>query len=259
MPQRMLGLMLLSGFAGVICAALIPLVRALAMRLGAVDEPGGRRVHLGSVARLGGLAVFGGFAIAAIAGALFGHEVIASPIAHPIDVPLVGLGVLIVLAIGVVDDIGGVRPWPKLAAHVAAALCVVTAGVQIGGFTNPLTGELLELGSFGGAVTLLWVVGITNAFNLIDGLDGLASGVALIATATISVLAFAQGRTETAVVALILAGALGGFLIFNWHPATIFLGDSGAFLIGFLLAVLSVLGIQKGPTIAVLTVTQMAH
>jgi UDP-GlcNAc:undecaprenyl-phosphate GlcNAc-1-phosphate transferase len=215
-------------------------------------------VHSGRIARLGGLAVFGGFAIAAIAGSLFGHDVIAMGNTRPADLCLLSLGVAIVLAIGIADDVLDVSAWPKLLAHVAAALCVVAANVQISGFTNPFSGELLEIGRFGGLVTVLWVVGITNAFNLIDGLDGLASGVALIATATITLLAFAQGRTETAVVALILAGALGGFLIFNWHPATIFLGDSGAFFIGFLLAVLSVQGFQKGPTLAVLSVPVLA-
>lgn len=228
-----------------ICALTTPLVRRLSLRLRIVDEPGGRRIHSGSIPRLGGIAVFLAFQI--VLGLLGRASV--GPLA---------LGALLVFLIGLLDDLRGVTPLPKIAVHFLAAWLALVADVRIHGITIPFTGALLPLGALGSVATLLWIMGLTNAFNLIDGLDGLASGVAIVASLTIALLAMMQGREDAAVVSIVLAGTLVGFLFHNAHPARIFLGDSGAYFIGFTVAVLAIQGLQKGPTLAVLTVPVLA-
>lgn len=253
----MLSYLTMAVVAALVSAGLAPGVRRLAASLGAVDAPGGRRVHEGVIPRLGGLTLLGGITAALITSEVLGVHLVDKFAARGWDIEWIFAGVLMVFGVGIIDDLHGLRPIPKLIGQSIGASCAIIGGVLIAGFTNPLTGELIELGALGGLVTLLWLVGVTNAFNLVDGLDGLASGVAVIAALTVTVSAFAQDRTEIAIAALVLTGAGAGFLWHNFHPATIFLGDSGAFLLGFSLAVLAILGLQKGPTIAVLAVPVM--
>jgi UDP-GlcNAc:undecaprenyl-phosphate/decaprenyl-phosphate GlcNAc-1-phosphate transferase len=165
------------------------------------------------------------------------------------------LGGALLLAVGVVDDIRGVKPWVKLAAQCAAALLVVYFGVRVEVLS--LGGDLdVRLGWLAVPVTVFWVVGVTNAFNLIDGLDGLASGIALVALATTTAMALVMGRWEVALVSTALFGALLGFLYFNFNPARIFLGDSGSLFVGFMMGVLSVSGSMKSAT-AVLVIVPL--
>jgi UDP-GlcNAc:undecaprenyl-phosphate GlcNAc-1-phosphate transferase len=237
---------------------LTPLTVALARWVGAVDEPEQRRVHTGRIPRLGGLAVF-----AAFVGAI-GLGLLADRLLFDIfwgnKWPwgwLLG-GALVVVACGAADDVWTLGPLPKLCFQIIAGTMVLAAGRGITLITNPLTGMSTELGLLAVPVTILWVVGITNAFNLIDGLDGLAVGVALIASGTLFLVSLAGGRVEVALLAVTLAGALAGFLYYNFNPASVFLGDCGSLLVGYLLSVLSIQASQKGATAVVIMVPILA-
>lgn len=155
----------------------------------------------------------------------------------------------LILLLGVADDIWGMNPWAKLAVQLAAALWLVSAGVNISKLSTPW-GAVVSLGAFSIPVTLLWLVGVTNAFNLIDGLDGLAAGVSFLSATAIAATAVMVDDKIVVVMTLALAGALLGFLRHNFSPATIFLGDSGSLFIGFLLAASAVVWQQKS-TVAI--------
>lgn len=165
---------------------------------------------------------------------------------------------LLILLLGLIDDILAVGPAIKITAQAAIASLIVYAGQGFVAITNPVTGGVIDLGVFGPLTTVVWIVAITNAFNLIDGLDGLASGVALIATATLFGIALLEGRYDAALVWAAMAGSLIGFLPYNFPPASIFLGDCGSLFLGFTIAVLSIQSLQKGAATVVITVPVLA-
>jgi len=217
-----------------------PMVRKLAFAWGAVDLPNPRKVHQHVMPRLGGLAIYVAFVIPLL-------------LAIPAG-PVFGLitGVTLVVLIGLADDIKGVSPWLKLGGQILAAYSLVLFNIQIGFVTNPFNGHIIILGWWGIPITIFWVVAVTNAINLIDGLDGLAGGVSCIAAFTIAAVGWTQwkiigvaGQQEIIMLALILAAAIVGFLRYNIYPASIFLGDTGSMLLGFTLAAVSVLGLTK--------------
>lgn len=218
--------------------ALTPLAAQLAHRLGAIDVPGGRRVHTQPTPRLGGVAIFLGLALgAATYGFAFGWSALANVLsADPLLAFLVPC--LLIFAVGVVDDVRGLGPGPRLALEAIAATFLIQAGYVINDVTNPL-GAPVDLGMFSYPFTMLWIVGVTNAFNLIDGLDGLLATVGAIILGCCGVVAAQSGRLGSASVAFALAGALVGFLPRNWHPAQIFMGDSGSLVVGFTVAAIS--------------------
>jgi UDP-GlcNAc:undecaprenyl-phosphate GlcNAc-1-phosphate transferase len=233
-------------------------VRALALRLGAVDRPGGRRIHDRPVPRLGGLAV-----LAAVLGTLavapaFGVPVVARLAAGGWGLGWLLAGVAVVVAAGVVDDLRGLGPRAKLGLQTVAAALALAGGFGLAGVTNPFTGDYVEFGILGGLVTLVWIVAITNAMNLIDGLDGLAAGVAVIGSTTLLAVSVAEGRLDAALLWAVLAGALAGFLRYNFSPATIFLGDSGSLLVGYLMSVLALQSLEKGVTAVLALVPVLA-
>jgi len=224
-----------------------PLVSRLAVKINALDLPGERKLHRLPIPRLGGIAIYLAYVIALNTGLLLSDELL-----HLFEKSLRSwLGLLfggsVVLALGIVDDIYELRPRTKLFFQVLAAAIVFAAGLQVTKVTNPFDG-VLHLGWLSLPVTLLWIVGITNAMNLIDGLDGLASGVALIITATILAISIMFGNMAVAVVSAILCGSTLGFLRYNFNPARIFMGDSGSMFLGFTLAVISLRGTQKSTT-----------
>lgn len=236
MNWLLLGVFLAS--AGVTILA-TPLVAAVAKQLGLVDSPGGRRVHTRPVPRVGGVAVLLGLGMAAVSYQLLipGEGLPALFMGGEI-LPFL-LPALLVALVGLVDDIRGLSPGPRVAIEAAAAVVLIDAGFVIDRIATPW-GTPIELTFLAYPVTLLWFIGITNAFNLIDGLDGLLCSVALTSLLGIGVVALMGDRTASAVLSFSLAGAILGFLPWNWHQAKIFLGDTGSLLIGFCIAALSI-------------------
>lgn len=233
--------------AAAVCLLATPAVRKFACKIGAMDMPGeSRRVHDHPIPRLGGLALFAGF----LAGVL--------PFTG-IDEPVQGilLGSVIIVVTGAVDDLLSLRPWVKLVLQLIAALVAIRHGVVIRILTNPgnASAEAIALGALSIPVTLLWIVGMTNALNLIDGLDGLAAGVCGIGCASmLAVSLFLPEATEISVLVAALGGACLGFLPFNINPAKIFMGDSGSLLLGYVLSTASVLGLFKMYTLVAFAV-----
>jgi UDP-N-acetylmuramyl pentapeptide phosphotransferase/UDP-N-acetylglucosamine-1-phosphate transferase/glycosyltransferase involved in cell wall biosynthesis len=227
---------------------LVPAVRRLALATGALDHPTDRKVHATPIPRLGGLAVSGAFSIALAAGLATGAIDLRLFTAGRVDWLPLALGTLLVIGLGIVDDLRSVTAAQKLGVQLIAAYLVVDAGCLVRELGNPFGEGVIPLGALAVPLTMLWVIGITNALNLIDGLDGLAAGVALIVAATLGLAAGGLGRPDVALVALVLAGALAGFLFFNFNPAAIFLGDSGSLFLGYVLAVLSIESAHKGTT-----------
>jgi UDP-GlcNAc:undecaprenyl-phosphate GlcNAc-1-phosphate transferase len=249
-------LFLLATFASV---TLTPLVRRACERVGWLDVPGdGRRVHGRAVPRLGGVAVF-----ASVAAALGALALVDNAVTRALDAGRWWLfatlaPAALVFLFGVYDDLKGTGARAKFAALALAGALFYALGGRVEVLSAPWGGvvELPPWAAF--AVTVVWMVGIANAFNLIDGLDGLAAGAALFASLVMLVVALLLGQTAVAVVACVLCGALVGFLRYNFNPASIFLGDSGALFIGFMLAALSVQGAQKASTAVAVAIPLLA-
>ena len=221
--------------AAALSFALTPLVSRLAVRVGAVDMPGRRKVHSRPIPRLGGLAV-----VFSIASVWVGSTAILGPVLTPELSRGLSFGIVPLLVISVVDDIGGVRAWHKLLAQILAASIAVGFGVSLGTEVH-LFGPI-HLGVLAAPLSILWLVGVTNAFNLIDGLDGLSAGLALIAAVSMAAVFGLVDQPAMAGAALVLAGGLAGFLPYNLHPARSFLGDTGATAIGFCLGAFALKG-----------------
>jgi UDP-GlcNAc:undecaprenyl-phosphate GlcNAc-1-phosphate transferase len=233
---------------------LTPVVGRLAVAQGWLDQPDGdRKSHAQPVPAVGGLAVVGAMFLALAAAVL----VRAQSTAHLVEagalfVPLF-LGAGMVTAVGLLDDVRGVTPWVKLSVQAGAALLLCFSGFRVQGLSNPFGGSM-DVGVLAIPLTVLWLVGMSNAFNLIDGLDGLAAGLGFVATLGLLAAAAVSGRPDATLVAAALAGALLGFLPYNFgfRPARIFLGDCGALTVGFVLAAVAVRGsIKTSATIAV--------
>ena len=225
--------------AAVLSFLLAPQARWLAARIGAVDRPGLRKVHTAEVPRLGGLAVVASGAI--VTSLLLWFELPRlDRIADDLALGL-GFGLLPILAVSLVDDIRPLRALPRFLAQLAGASLAVGFGVRLGAEVR-LFGESVPLGWAAIPLSLFWLVGVTNAFNIVDGLDGLSAGLALLSAASLAGASLMVGQYGLAMLALVLAGALAGFLPHNLYPAKIFLGDTGAAAIGFILACLALRG-----------------
>ncbi|MEW6320425.1 MAG: MraY family glycosyltransferase [Acidobacteriota bacterium] len=237
--------LLLASAGCVLSLALTPIVSRVASALGLLDAPGGRKVHPASVPRTGGVAVgvAASAALVSVSLALLGLAESASRLAEV--VPIVAGGA-IVFAAGLVDDVRPIAVAPRLAAQTAGALVVMASGLLIERVT--IAGTSWPLGVLAWPLTLVWIVGVTNAFNLIDGVDGLAAGITVISGATCAVILVLRGHEADAMLLAALVGAALGFLAFNFAPASIFLGDGGSLLIGFVLATTAITGWQKGAT-----------
>ena len=242
----------LAAVATVFSLLLTPAVGRLAGRLGIMDVPTARKRHREPVPRIGGAAVAMA-GVLAIAGGLAADGVLG--IAPAVEIrawTALATGGACVFALGLADDLVPLSPWTKLAGLVAAALLVIGLGVRVERIT--LLGATHELGALAVPVTVGWIVVLTNAFNLMDGLDGLATGLGIIAAATCGVLLAARGDAQEAMAVAALLGALSGFLPYNIGPARIFLGDSGSLLTGYVLGVTAITGTQKGATALAVTV-----
>lgn len=226
--------------AFIVAWVLTPRVARLALNRGAVDHPDERKVHTGALPRWGGLGMYAAFGLVSVVALLLTHSL--DPSAAGV---LVGAGV--VLAVGAVDDWRRLSAWYKLLAQMVAAGLAIGMGVKVEFVRNPFGPGYVEFGAWSGPVTLLWLVGMTNAFNLIDGVDGLAAGVAAIAGTTSVLVAHRMDLVAPAILAASLTGVACGFLRFNFYPAQVFMGDSGAYFLGFSLASVSVLALSKVP------------
>ncbi|MCA9581655.1 MAG: undecaprenyl/decaprenyl-phosphate alpha-N-acetylglucosaminyl 1-phosphate transferase, partial [Myxococcales bacterium] len=245
----------LIGFAValVLAGVLTPVVRRIAIHYGAVDSPGERRVNVRKIPRLGGLAVFVAFFLPL--GTLFALDSQVASVLFSNPLRAVGLlaGAAIVTTLGAWDDLRGVRAWHKLGIQTVAAIVAFACDFRIDAIALPGLGNL-QMGIFALPVTVLWIVAIINALNLIDGLDGLAGGVAFFVCVTNFVVASLHGSSLVMLTAACLAGALLGFLWYNFNPASIFMGDSGSMFLGFILATMSMLGasVKSSTTVAML-------
>ncbi|MCL1819752.1 MAG: undecaprenyl/decaprenyl-phosphate alpha-N-acetylglucosaminyl 1-phosphate transferase [Oscillospiraceae bacterium] len=217
-----------------------PFVMKFAKIVGAVDVPkDGRRMHKKPVTRLGGLSIFAGFILA-----VFIFTDISAQIAGIL------IGAVIIIVLGVLDDIYRLKAWIKLIVQIAAALIPVFCDVVVHVFSNPLYifgigGPYLNLGIWAYPLTVVWIIIITNSVNLIDGLDGLAVGVSSIASISMLLIAVVLPLPHVALLMAALAGGCMGFMPFNLNPAKMFMGDTGATFLGFILATSSILGLFK--------------
>ncbi|KWX77916.1 glycosyltransferase family 4 protein [Paenibacillus jilunlii] len=232
---------------------LTPLVKKFAIKIGATDVPNARKVHTKIMPRLGGLGIF----LAFVLGLLAVLPIIPydfTPREASFIKALLSGGGLIVL-IGALDDRFELSAKVKLLGQIAAACIVVFGfGITVDFVNIPFNNTYSSLESWIAIpLTIFWIVGVTNAVNLIDGLDGLAAGVSGIAIATIAVMAFLMGNTMVALLCLLLLGSILGFLFFNFHPAKIFMGDTGSLFLGFCLALLALLGFKQIAVVSFIT------
>jgi len=230
-----------------------PQVKKFAFKVGAIDVPDARKVHTKIMPRLGGLGIYLAFVIALLLALPFVANDLSIRDTNFIKAFLIG-GTMIVI-IGALDDRFQLSAKLKFVAQIAAA-CVVVFGFDISvNFVNiPFNDTYSSLESWISIpLTIFWIVGVTNAINLIDGLDGLAAGVSAIAIGTILVMSLLMGNMMIALLCMILLGAIIGFLFFNFHPAKIFMGDSGSLFLGFCLAMLSLLGFKQVAVVSLIT------
>jgi UDP-GlcNAc:undecaprenyl-phosphate/decaprenyl-phosphate GlcNAc-1-phosphate transferase len=222
-----------------IVVLLTPAVGGMARLLGVVDEPDGRRVNRRAVPRLGGLALFLGIFVPALAFLDLGGETRG-----------LLLGAAVATTVGAIDDFRGLRWWEKLGGQVVAAAIPTGFGIWVHRFTFPIVG-IHQLPEWVGVpLTVVWIVAIMNMVNFLDGLDGLAAGVCAISAGTFSLIALSLGKPQAAIATAIVLGATLGFLRHNFYPARIFMGDSGALLLGFMLATISIQSLLKTAAIA---------
>jgi UDP-GlcNAc:undecaprenyl-phosphate GlcNAc-1-phosphate transferase len=232
--------------------ALTFVVRERATRMRLFDPTDERKLHTRAIPRVGGVAIFMSVAIALIVMTLLAGFDGAGLAGSKLLVVLLGGAATHLL--GLYDDLRQMRARYKFAAQIGIAIAIFMAGVRIDTIALPLVGQI-GFGPFASLFfTIFWFVGLTNAFNLIDGLDGLASGAAMFALTTMFVVATINGQAGAALVTLALAGATLGFLRYNFHPATIFLGDSGSLFLGFMLAGIGAISSQKGSTVVAIAI-----
>lgn len=238
--------------AGVVTFLMTPPVKHFAEKVGAIDVPkDARRVHDHPIPRMGGLAIFIGFVLSLICFVDVSTQVLG-----------ILLGALIIAVMGAVDDIVSLNAWVKLAGQIVAAIVAIRCGIVFETISNPnafaeqstiVLEHYLSL-----ALTLLWIVGCTNAVNLIDGLDGLAVGVSTISSVTMLVVALFVAEPSVAIILAALTGACLGFIPYNFNPAKIFMGDVGSQLLGFVLSTVSIIGMFKMHTLITFLVPLLA-
>lgn len=245
MPDYMLAFVIAAGVALLITPGVI----LLAAKTGAMDAPDARKVHKKPIPRIGGIGIYAAFMVAMLSVLSF------VDVTAEVKTEIIGLmvgGSLIVL-VGVIDDYKNLPAKVKLVGQIiAAAVLVIVFDVRIDFITDPF-GDYIYTEWLAVPLTIFWIVGLTNTVNLIDGLDGLAAGVATIAAVTIMMVALQQSIMLVAVLTAALAGAAFGFLYYNFNPARIFMGDSGSMFLGFMLAGISVIGaVKSAATIALI-------
>ncbi|MFD2117015.1 glycosyltransferase family 4 protein [Paenibacillus yanchengensis] len=252
----LVGIMYFIGFIVALLIAVImtPLVKKFAFWVGAIDKPNYRKVHTKVMPRLGGLAIYLAFVVTIFAILPFLPEGLLRPRDMNMIYALLSGGTIIIL-LGALDDRFELSAKVKLVGQILAACVVVFGfGIRIDLLNIPFGQTMQPIAEWISIpITILWIVGVTNAINLIDGLDGLAAGVSAIAIATIAVMAFIMGNQPVMFLSVLLLGGIIGFLVFNFHPAKIFMGDSGALFLGFSLATLSMFGFKQVAIVSFVT------
>jgi UDP-GlcNAc:undecaprenyl-phosphate/decaprenyl-phosphate GlcNAc-1-phosphate transferase len=225
--------LLAAAVAAVVTAALTPFVGRAARRWGALDEPRDRGLSQRMTPLLGGVAIFAGVAVAAL-------------VWLPMDESYRAImaGATVITIVGAIDDVIDLHPALKLAGQVGATAIPVASGVRVSDFTLPFV-HRVDLGDLGAPLTIVGIVLIINVVNFSDGVDGLAAGVCAIAATSFAIIAFDLDKADAAVLAAIIAGAALGFLVHNFHPASVFMGDCGSNLLGYLLGAVIVEGSLK--------------
>lgn len=240
-------------FAFSLVILLVPFVRRFAIRAGFVDRPTRRKIHSQPVPLSGGVAIFAGVILTSIL--FMGHSSLFRTIIF---------GGLALVAIGIVDDGYKSRSlefpvWPRLLVYIAVAFVPVWQGIAIQGISSPSSSAMILFSPLIGTVfTVVWVFALINMLNFIDGIDGLASGVCVISSLTLFAVSLITNHSETAIVAIALAGSCLAFLTYNFHPARIFMGDAGATFLGYTLAVTAIDGTLKGATLLSISVPMLA-
>lgn len=243
-------------FSSLFAAALLtslaatPLARRIAVKLGAIDKPTGRRVNKVPVPRMGGIAIFCGiaaaFAVQYVGTMFLGWPVVLVPSPKlRVNYWMLVLAFCVIFTTGILDDKFSLKPAQKLAGQVLAAVIAVAGGLVIGDISSPLGPEFISLGWLAYPVTVIYLVAYVNIINLIDGLDGLAAGISAIASFTMFVLSVMAGRLDAAALSIAVTGSSLGFLRYNFHPASIFMGDSGSLTLGFALGCSSLLSVTR--------------
>lgn len=220
-----------------VAVTVTPLIKKFAVKIGAVDKPNSRKIHVQLMPRLGGLGIF----IGVIAGYLY-----LRPTAFYMTEVIIGA--FIIVLVGILDDRFTLQARYKFLGQLVAAITVASSGLLISKITLPFFG-LIYLDYWSYPVTVLWIVGVTNAINLIDGLDGLAAGVSSIAMTSILIMAFSDNQFIVVSLCVILIGSTLGFLIHNFYPASIFMGDTGALFLGYSISIISMMGLFKNITL----------
>lgn len=237
---------LLSGgiISFIICVSIIPVLIKLSNKHHWFDEIDARKIHTGQISRLAGTAIFTSMVIGMVVSLiLVNHS------SSKIEVPAIRIAsfmaaYILIHLIGLIDDFKNIRPRYKFIVQIIAALIVIIPNRTFSMLNIPFIDITLNIGPLGYILTLLWIIGACNAVNLIDGMDGLSGGITAIASFCLAVIAIAMGNIVTAVIAIALFGSIIGFLVFNFPPAKIFMGDSGSLFLGFALATLPLLEIN---------------
>lgn len=228
-----------------------PLAKCIAQHLGAIDKPDERRINKVPIPRMGGIGIALGL-VAAVAVQVAGTKLLGWPtvfVPHMqlqgVDYKLLTVAVVIVFLTGAIDDVRNLKPRQKLLGQILAACVAAASGLVIGNVANPFTAELIPIGWLAYPITVVYLVAFTNVINLIDGLDGLAAGITAISCAAMFYLSYEAHQIDATVLACILAGCCLGFLRYNFNPASIFMGDCGSNMLGFLLGVIALLGVNR--------------
>lgn len=228
-----------------------PLAKCIAQHLGAIDKPDERRINKVPIPRMGGIGIALGL-VAAVAVQVAGTKLLGWPtvfVPHMqlqgVDYKLLTVAIVIVFLTGAIDDVRNLKPRQKLLGQILAACVAAASGLVIGNVANPFTAELIPIGWLAYPITVVYLVAFTNVINLIDGLDGLAAGITAISCAAMFYLSHEAHQIDAAVLACILAGCCLGFLRYNFNPASIFMGDCGSNMLGFLLGVIALLGVNR--------------
>lgn len=227
--------------AFVISFLLTPLVRRLSLKMGWLDKPNWRKINKKPMPLLGGLAIYLGFSVSILL--IIFKEPFTANLTKFLG--LLG-GSFIILLVGIADDIYGFSARKKLFYQIIASVIIVLSGYTIIKITNPAGGVFNIPGIIGICLTIFWIVGFTNAINLMDGLDGLASGVSAIIAASLLFAGIKNGNSTVIILSIGIAGSALGFLPYNFYPAKIFMGDTGSMFLGFLISIISIEGTYKG-------------